>query len=277
MSALSRPLRSVALAPALRSSRRFQYLSHRPTLPLLHARFAASSVSGRPGSQTIEHARQNVKEEVGNSLTDWARSIAGGVFTVDSVKPTKDSFVSIQLPSPYHHLSHYLFATARLESPQQSPQQCPPHTSSWVSLAASPMSHPQELLSIFPTRLAWLPRERLQTLIRVSHSQSWIKPSTSKSPTALSYSPSSVRLFTVFTHPEFISWQVPSTGVWNLPVLAGSRAIPACSWVYLPPSSLGPPSLFSPPLLSCASGSGSPRSGMLTTRLLRPAGVSLSV
>lgn len=70
----------------------------RPTaihLTQVHARFAASSVSGRPGSQTIEHARQNVKEEVGNSMTDWARSIAGGVFTVDSVKPSRDSFVCI--------------------------------------------------------------------------------------------------------------------------------------------------------------------------------------
>ncbi|KAL4069129.1 hypothetical protein J3A83DRAFT_4248814 [Scleroderma citrinum] len=61
----------------------------------VHARFAASSVSGRPGSQSIEHATQNVKEEVGNSLTDWARSIAGGVFTVDTVKPKADSFVGI--------------------------------------------------------------------------------------------------------------------------------------------------------------------------------------
>ncbi|KAF8559751.1 hypothetical protein OG21DRAFT_1402578 [Imleria badia] len=105
MSALSRPLR--ALAPVLRGSRRFQDPSHRLVLPLLQARFAASSVSGRPGSQTIEHARQNVKEEVGNSLTDWARSIAGGVFTVDSVKPTKDSFIGITtavattVPTPY--------------------------------------------------------------------------------------------------------------------------------------------------------------------------------
>jgi len=99
MSALSRPLRAAALAPALRGLRRFQHPSHRPAIPLLHARLAASSVSGRPGSQTIEHARLNVKEEVGNSLTDWARSIAGGVFTVDSVKPTKDSFVSAKPPS----------------------------------------------------------------------------------------------------------------------------------------------------------------------------------
>jgi hypothetical protein len=48
-----------------------------------------------------------VQEEVGNSLTDWARSIAGGVFTVDRVKPVKDSFVgitsavAITVPTPY--------------------------------------------------------------------------------------------------------------------------------------------------------------------------------
>ncbi|KAI6000944.1 hypothetical protein EDC04DRAFT_2871976 [Pisolithus marmoratus] len=53
-------------------------------LSRVHARFAASSVSGRPGSQSVEHATQNVKEELGNSLTDWAREIAGGVFTLDS-------------------------------------------------------------------------------------------------------------------------------------------------------------------------------------------------
>ncbi|KAI9571361.1 hypothetical protein HD554DRAFT_2169185 [Boletus coccyginus] len=107
MSALSRPLRAAALAPALRGLRRFQHPPHRAAIPLLHARLAASSVSGRPGSQTIEHARLNVKEEVGNSLTDWARSIAGGVFTVDSIKPTKDSFIGITtavattVPTPY--------------------------------------------------------------------------------------------------------------------------------------------------------------------------------
>ncbi|KAG6376321.1 hypothetical protein JVT61DRAFT_2301 [Boletus reticuloceps] len=107
MSALSRPLRTAVLAPALRVSRQFQHPSHRSALPLLHARSAASSVSGRPGSQTIQHARLNVKEEIGNSLTDWARSIAGGVFTVDSVKPEKDSFIGITtavattVPTPY--------------------------------------------------------------------------------------------------------------------------------------------------------------------------------
>ncbi|KAH7923537.1 hypothetical protein BV22DRAFT_1015179 [Leucogyrophana mollusca] len=74
----------------------------------VHARFVASSVSGRPGSQTIKHARLNVKEEVGNSAADWARSIAaGGVFTVDNVTPKKDSFAGItsavatSVPTPY--------------------------------------------------------------------------------------------------------------------------------------------------------------------------------
>ncbi|KAG1792206.1 uncharacterized protein HD556DRAFT_1432711 [Suillus plorans] len=98
---------------ALRRSSQFQtsfQFTARPAavnLAQVHARFAASSVAGRPGSQTIEHAKQNVKEEVGNSMTDWARSIAGGVFTVDSVKPSKDSFFGIttavahSVPTPY--------------------------------------------------------------------------------------------------------------------------------------------------------------------------------
>ncbi|KAI5993195.1 hypothetical protein EDC04DRAFT_2872685 [Pisolithus marmoratus] len=41
-------------------------------------------ISGRPGSQSVEHATQNVKEELGNSLTDWAREIAGASSPVDS-------------------------------------------------------------------------------------------------------------------------------------------------------------------------------------------------
>ncbi|KAF9227705.1 hypothetical protein BS17DRAFT_672275, partial [Gyrodon lividus] len=92
----SAPLRNAPLA--LRFSSHSQNASRFAALPAalqVHARFAASSVSGRPGSQTLDHAKLNVKEEVGNSLTDWARSIAGGVFTVDSVKPAKDSFVGI--------------------------------------------------------------------------------------------------------------------------------------------------------------------------------------
>ncbi|KDQ61073.1 hypothetical protein JAAARDRAFT_173588 [Jaapia argillacea MUCL 33604] len=74
---------------------------------LLHARTAASSVSGRPGSQTLGHAATNVREELGNSSSDWAKSIAGGNMTVDSVKPTKNTFLGItsavasSVPRPY--------------------------------------------------------------------------------------------------------------------------------------------------------------------------------
>jgi hypothetical protein len=63
-------------------------LLQRPAL--LQARFAASSVSGRPGSQSVEHAARNVKEEVGNSAADWAKAIAGGNFTQDSVTADTD-------------------------------------------------------------------------------------------------------------------------------------------------------------------------------------------
>jgi hypothetical protein len=61
----------------------------------VHARFAASSVAGRPGSQTFQHAAQNVKEEVGGSAADFARAIAGGNMTADAVQPTNRTFVSI--------------------------------------------------------------------------------------------------------------------------------------------------------------------------------------
>ena len=68
-------------------------LIQRPAL--LQARFAASSVSNKPGSQTLEHAALNVKEEVGNSAADWAKTIAAGNFTQDTVKVDTDpTFVS---------------------------------------------------------------------------------------------------------------------------------------------------------------------------------------
>ena len=57
-------------------------------------RAVASQVSGRPGSQTISQAAINVREEVGNSTTDWAKVIAGGNFTDDTVKPDRETFVS---------------------------------------------------------------------------------------------------------------------------------------------------------------------------------------
>ena len=57
-------------------------------------RAVASQVSGRPGSQTISQAAVNVREEVGNSTTDWAKVIAGGNSSGDSVKPDRETFVS---------------------------------------------------------------------------------------------------------------------------------------------------------------------------------------
>jgi hypothetical protein len=62
---------------------------------LLHARTVASSVTNRPGSQTLEHAAQNIKEEIGNSTTDLAKVIAGANMTTDQVAEAgKGSFVS---------------------------------------------------------------------------------------------------------------------------------------------------------------------------------------
>ena len=47
----------------------------------------------RPGSQTLEHAATNVKEELGNSAADLAKVISGANVTTDSVSDT-ESFVS---------------------------------------------------------------------------------------------------------------------------------------------------------------------------------------
>ena len=57
-------------------------------------RVVASHVSGRPASQTISQAALNVREEVGNSTTDWAKVIAGGNYTSDTVKTDRETFVS---------------------------------------------------------------------------------------------------------------------------------------------------------------------------------------
>jgi len=50
----------------------------------------------RPGSQTLEHAATNVKEELGNSASDLAKVIAGAnVTTAGIVDSSADSFVSL--------------------------------------------------------------------------------------------------------------------------------------------------------------------------------------
>lgn len=65
--------------------------------PALHGslfvRGVASQVSGRPGSQTFDHAATNIKEELGNSSADLAKSIAGGNVFTDAVSPTQQTFV----------------------------------------------------------------------------------------------------------------------------------------------------------------------------------------
>jgi len=77
------------------------------TTTFLPARAVASSVSGRPASQTIEHAALNVKEELGNSAFDLAKSIAGGNMTQDAVAPINTTFLGITssvasaVPTPY--------------------------------------------------------------------------------------------------------------------------------------------------------------------------------
>ncbi|KAI0707942.1 hypothetical protein C8Q76DRAFT_696223 [Earliella scabrosa] len=70
-------------------------------------RGAASAVSGRPGSQTVGHAAQNIREEVGQSAADLAKSIAGGNVFADNVEPTQQTFLGITnavahaVPKPY--------------------------------------------------------------------------------------------------------------------------------------------------------------------------------
>ncbi|KAF7308873.1 hypothetical protein MKEN_01087500 [Mycena kentingensis (nom. inval.)] len=54
---------------------------------------AASSVGLRPGSQTLAHARQNIKEEAGNSAKDLARAIAGANLHAPSSE--KDGFFAL--------------------------------------------------------------------------------------------------------------------------------------------------------------------------------------
>ncbi|KAJ2923222.1 hypothetical protein H1R20_g6399, partial [Candolleomyces eurysporus] len=73
----------------------------------MQVRMVASQVSMRPGSQTLEHAATNVKEELGNSASDLAKTIAGANMTSDSVVDSAGaSFIGIttkvasQVPGP---------------------------------------------------------------------------------------------------------------------------------------------------------------------------------
>jgi len=95
-------LRTTAFRPSAPHARLAPLASLRPypsqivriTSGFQQHRAVASHVAGRPGSQTISQAAVNVREEVGNSTTDWAKVIAGGNFTADAVKPDRETFVS---------------------------------------------------------------------------------------------------------------------------------------------------------------------------------------
>lgn len=57
-------------------------------------------MSMRPGSQSLEHAATNVREELGNSATDLAKVIAGANVAGDSVVDSSaESFVRFQVLS----------------------------------------------------------------------------------------------------------------------------------------------------------------------------------
>lgn len=63
------------------------------SLTSTHTRHVASQVTNRPGSQSIEHAATNVKEEIGNSAADLAKVIAGANVTTGIADSSADSFV----------------------------------------------------------------------------------------------------------------------------------------------------------------------------------------
>lgn len=95
---LGRTLRTIHLArrtPCARPSLSLLVRHPPPCFRPIDVRGAASSVSGRPGSQTPGHAAQNIKEEIGNSTSDLAKSIAGANVPEDDVKPINRTFVSI--------------------------------------------------------------------------------------------------------------------------------------------------------------------------------------
>ncbi|KAF9532886.1 hypothetical protein CPB83DRAFT_846547 [Crepidotus variabilis] len=89
-------------------ARPIQYLPKSPIIAALQARGVASHVSGRPASQSLEHAATNVKEELGNSAADLAKVIAGANVAGDSVaNSSENSFIGItskvahEVPPPF--------------------------------------------------------------------------------------------------------------------------------------------------------------------------------
>jgi hypothetical protein len=91
----SAPLTRLRHAPALAQMLNSKTSGSPGMKHLMQVRLVASQVSMRPGSQTLEHAATNVKEELGNSASDLAKKIAGANMTSDSVTDSAgNSFVS---------------------------------------------------------------------------------------------------------------------------------------------------------------------------------------
>jgi len=88
MNPLIRPLRSTFNRAARHR------LAVRPvTSPILHGRTEANYPGLKPGSQTLSHAVQNIREEAGNSAKDLAKVIAGANVHVQD--KAKDSFLGV--------------------------------------------------------------------------------------------------------------------------------------------------------------------------------------
>ncbi|EPS94346.1 hypothetical protein FOMPIDRAFT_131244 [Fomitopsis schrenkii] len=98
--ALRRPFSSTARLPRARPF----------ASPVLLVRGAASSVSNKPGSQTIRQAAVNIKEELGNSGADLAKTIAGANWFQDAVaaNPKRDTFLGITNAVAYSVPSQYI-------------------------------------------------------------------------------------------------------------------------------------------------------------------------
>jgi len=97
MNSLFRPLLRSSFSRLPRALRHVQPIRlHSKLNPApLARRSVASLVSGRPGSQTLDHAATNVKEELGNSAADLAKVIAGANVGQDAISnSSEDSFVS---------------------------------------------------------------------------------------------------------------------------------------------------------------------------------------
>lgn len=109
---------------------------HNPKATQIIVRSVASQVSGRPGSQTIGQAATNIKEEVGNSTADLAKTIAGGNYFADAVQPNSQTFVSpTQWPIvPYANLCCSWVSRIPSHIPSQNP------ISSWASQEVYPTS-----------------------------------------------------------------------------------------------------------------------------------------